>query len=82
MLLKATEGAWTELGLSLIGSLPPDQQSKHEKLKDEITSPYTSIAKIIKEVVKLYEKQDLFGGLKVKSGIVSKKFVMLRNGQI
>jgi hypothetical protein len=69
MLLKATEGAWTELGLSMIDSLPPDQQNKHKKLKEEITSPYTSIAKIIKEVVKLYEKQDLFGGLRGKSGI-------------
>ncbi len=73
MLLKATEGAWTELGLSMIASLSPDQQSKHEKLKEEITSPYTSITKIIKEVVKLYEKQDIFGGLKVKSGISLEK---------
>lgn len=39
MLMKATEGAWTELGLSLIGFLPQDQQKKHERLKDAILSP-------------------------------------------
>jgi hypothetical protein len=69
MLMKATEGAWTELGLSLIRYLPEDQRKKQEKIKDEIISPYTSASKIIKDVVDLYEKQGLFGELRKASGI-------------
>jgi len=73
MLMKATEGAWTELGLSLINFLPQELQKKHEKLKDSIISPYSSAAKIIKEVGELYEKQDLYGELRKKSGINTEK---------
>ncbi|HML39404.1 MAG TPA: hypothetical protein PKD23_01860 [Bellilinea sp.] len=73
MLMKATEGAWTELGLSLINFLPQELQIKHGKLKDSIISPYSSAAKIIKEVVELYEKQDLYGELRKKSGVNTEK---------
>ncbi len=36
MLLKATEGAWTELGLSLIGSLPPINGINMKSLKRKL----------------------------------------------
>lgn len=73
MLIKATEGAWTELGLSLLNYLSPEQQKKQEKLKDDIISPYSSVARIIKGVTELYEKQDLYGELRKKSGVNPEK---------
>lgn len=69
MLMKATEGAWIELGLALIAFLPTEQQKKYDRFKDDFISPYSSAAKIIKEVVELYEKQDLFAELRKRSGI-------------
>jgi hypothetical protein len=53
----------------LINYLPQEQQEKYEKLKGEIISPYSSAAKIIKEVVDLFGNQNLYGDLRKKSGV-------------
>jgi hypothetical protein len=79
MLAKAVEGAWSELGLALLKSLSEDQQQKLKKHSDTLSSDFSSIAKIIRTVLDLYEKQDLFAEISRKSKV---KLEDLRNAVI
>jgi hypothetical protein len=79
MLAKAVEGAWVELGLALLGSVDESKQQKLKKQSDVFTSEFSSIAKIIKTVLELYEKQDLFAELGRESKV---KLEDLRNAVI
>ncbi|MHB0966131.1 MAG: hypothetical protein ACYC36_06710 [Bellilinea sp.] len=69
MLAKAVEGAWLELGLTLIRSLSESDQEKLKKQSAVLTSEFSSIAKIIRTVMDLYEKQNLFTELNRKSEV-------------
>jgi hypothetical protein len=76
MLTKAVEGSWVELGLALIKSRSEDQQQRLKKQFDILSSDFSSIAKIIRTVLDIYEKQDMFEDLSKKSKI---KLEDLRN---
>lgn len=69
MLGKAAEGAWVELGLALVGAIPVQCQSMVDKAKEELASPYTSIAKKILTVLSLYDRQDIFRPVRDRSGV-------------
>jgi hypothetical protein len=82
MLAKASEGAWTKLGLSLLKIMPnqtPKQVDRISKIDKIMTDPFFGVAKRINEVIGLYSQQDLFGTLSEKSGI---KLDDLRNSVI
>jgi hypothetical protein len=79
MLAKAVEGAWGELGLALLRSLDESQQQKLKKQSEVLTSDFSSIARIIRTVMELYEKQDLFANLSRQSKV---KLEDLRNAVI
>lgn len=69
MLVKAIEGAWIELGVALIDSLPEEQSKLLQKKRDEMLNPNSSIVRIIKLVTEVYERRDLFGDISKKSGV-------------
>ena len=79
MLAKATEGAWVELGLALTKTIPDSQHERVKKYSESVMSEYSSIAKKIKTVLELYEKQDLFGDLSKQTNV---KLEDLRNAAI
>jgi hypothetical protein len=59
MLGKASEGAWIELGLSLVTAFPEGTSFKTEKSKDFFVDPFVGIGKKIREVLKLSEHLEL-----------------------
>jgi len=72
MLAKASEGAWTELGLSLLKCNPEHPNLRAEKrltIRDSLLSPDSSIVKKIRLVVDLYEKQDVFMEVRERSQV-------------
>lgn len=79
MLGKASEGAWIELGLSLVKALPESSNLNIEKLNDDLTSPFIGIGKKVNDVIKLYERQDLLKPVSKRSGL---KLQDLRNSVI
>lgn len=71
MLAKASEGAWTELGLSLLEVDPTNpslSREKREKTREMIVSPDSSVVKRIRAVLELYDRQDVFSDVKKRSG--------------
>ena len=71
MLAKASEGAWVELGMSLLKVNPNHSGLKTErrsKIRETLESPYSSTLQKMEEVTQLYEKQDVFEGVAKKSG--------------
>lgn len=79
MLGKASEGAWMELGFSLLKAIPPDGPVNIEKIRSKIEAPFISIAKKIVEIVKLYERKDLLESIQKGSGVTLQD---LRNSMI
>jgi hypothetical protein len=69
MLGKASEGAWIELGLSLVKAITPDGPVNIEKVKSKIEDPFIGIGKKIIEIVKLYERKDLLESIQKTSGV-------------
>jgi len=70
MLAKASEGAWTELGLSLLKCNREHPNLKTERrltVHDALLSPDSSVVKKIRLVLELYEKQDVFVEIKERS---------------
>lgn len=67
LLGRAAEGAWVELGLSLAKTIPDDSQISSEKLKNCIEDQFTGIGKKISEILKSYERKDIFGEIYKKS---------------
>ena len=57
MLGKASEEAWIDVGVALYEALPGDQTKKIE----DLTDPQTSIYRVLRTVVKLYEHSALDG---------------------
>jgi len=70
MLMRAVEGAWLELGLSLLKVLENEQQSDFIDQNYEIlTDDFSSAAKIIHTVQQIYERQDFFRKVAKLSGV-------------
>lgn len=71
MLAKASEGAWIEMGLSLL-KVDPDNTSlsseKREKIRETLKSQYPSIVQKTDTIVQLYDRQDIFGEVAKRSG--------------
>jgi len=75
MLGKAVEGAWIELGLSLLSLLQPSTEV--EKDKEKLMGLDNLVWKIEK-VIKLYDRQDLFAELSKASGIKPRNLIEIR----
>lgn len=63
MLGKAAEGAWIGLGFALLKSPEAVANLDTGKHRATLESPGIGVAKKIAEVVKLYERQDIFGAI-------------------
>jgi hypothetical protein len=71
MLASASEGAWIELGYSLLKVDPTNPNltpKQRDEYRDILTSPGASIVKKMEVVVQLYDRQDIFGAVKQNSG--------------
>lgn len=71
MLAKASEGAWLELGQSLLKVGPSNtglKAEKRHKIRETLESQYASTLQKMEVVVQLYEKQDVFGEVSKRSG--------------
>lgn len=82
MLAKASEGAWIELGLSLLKFASEGTGLRPEtvdKMRDELSSPFVSIAQKIQTVTQLYDRQDVFESVKKRSGVSNRH---LRNATV
>ncbi len=69
MLGKASEGAWLELGSSLIAAVPQGAEKSLQKQKAQLEDPMEGTFKKIKAVIAIYERQDVFGTIAKVSGI-------------
>lgn len=73
MLGKASEGAWLELGTSLLAYVPSDQQSKFKKQRELLEDPMTGTYRKIEAVLTVFDRQDAFNQLSALSGIKLKE---------
>jgi hypothetical protein len=72
MLAKASEGAWLELGDSLLKAASDKTGLKtesREKIKVALDDPHKSILAKMEEILKLYNRQDIFKEIAEKSGV-------------
>jgi hypothetical protein len=69
MLGKASEGAWQELGMSLVSILPKEEKQLSEKMRDILTNQNTSMHRRIQKVAELYKNKSLFKTLIAESGV-------------
>lgn len=71
MLAKASEGAWIELGLTLLEFAPDNpalNAGKREKFRAILNSQYDSFIRKMDTVVQIYDKQDIFAEMAKTSG--------------
>jgi hypothetical protein len=71
MLGTASEGAWIELGLSLIKVASTStalSKDALDKITEELKSPYTSVLQKLEAIAKLYERKDIFSEVMKQSG--------------
>jgi hypothetical protein len=69
MLGKASESAWTELGISLLAAVPDTEQSSVKKQRDVLQDPMLGTMKKIDAVNQLYGRQDLFLAIATSTGV-------------
>jgi len=69
MLGRASEGAWIELGLKLVDTVPQESQVKAQSVKEKLEDSFVSISKKIMETLKLYEHKDIFAKIYKESGV-------------
>lgn len=69
MLGKASEGAWLELGGSLLKSLKLEQRSAVKKQREDLENPMAGTLKKITAVQTLFRRQDFFADLSDQSGV-------------
>jgi hypothetical protein len=70
MLGKASEGAWIELGVGLVGALPDAERAKHERQKVEWSGPDVGFAKKSRDILKFLEsKQQHFKSISTAAGV-------------
>lgn len=71
MLAKASEGAWIEMGLSLLKTVPGNTGlniKQQEKIRETLNSEYTSVVQKMDTILQLFERQDIFGEVAKKCG--------------
>jgi hypothetical protein len=69
MLGRASEGAWIELGLGLVSTVPSNSPLQPDNIRDNLESPFIGIGKKIKDVIELYEHKEVFGVIQKKSKV-------------
>ncbi len=69
MLGKASEGAWLELGASLLAYVPTSNQSIFSKQRKVLEDPMIGTFRKIEAIIKVFERQDIFGPLSMSTGI-------------
>jgi hypothetical protein len=69
MLGKASEGAWLELGASLLAAVPTGQESTFRKQKDVLEDPMVGTFRKIEAVLAIYGHQEVFRSAALASGI-------------
>ena len=69
MLGKASEGAWLELGASLLPYVPSNQQSIFNKQRAVLEDPMVGTYRKIEAVLTVFDRQDIFSPLSALSGI-------------
>jgi len=73
MLGKASEGAWLELGASLIAYVPSNQQAVFSKQRTVLEDPMMGTFRKIEAILTVFDRQDIFGPVSVLSGIKPKE---------
>ena len=68
MLGKASEGAWLELGASLLRIVPSSEEAKYSKQRGALEDPMAGPLRKVEAVLTIYEHQELFGPLAKSSG--------------
>lgn len=69
MLGKASEGAWLELGESLMRIVPLSDKPKFAKFLDVLENPTLGTIKKIEAVLEVYRNKDVYGPLYITSGV-------------
>ena len=69
MLGKASEGAWLELGASLISAVPSGQQSAFDKQRNNLENSSLGPMKKVDSVLTIYSRQDIFAPVASASGV-------------
>ena len=69
MLGKASEGAWLELGASLVSAVSEEKRGSIQQQVDCLENPNLGIAKKIQEVIAVYDRKDLFKQIVKSTGI-------------
>jgi hypothetical protein len=73
MLGKASEGAWLELGASLIAYVPVNQQVVFSKQRVALEDPMMGTFRKIEAILAMFDRQDIFGPVPALSGIKPKE---------
>lgn len=69
MLGKASEGAWLELGASLIRLVPKANEPKYSKQRGVLEDPMMGTYRKIEAVLTIFDHQELFGPVSKASGV-------------
>lgn len=69
MLGKASEGAWLELGASLLRIVPTSDEAKYAKQRAILEDPMMGPLRKVEAVLTMYEHQELFGPIAKLSGV-------------
>jgi hypothetical protein len=69
MLGKASEGAWVELGASLLRIVPPSEEAKYSKQRNVLEDPMVGPLRKVEAVLTIYDHQELFGPLAKLCGV-------------
>jgi len=73
MLGKASEGAWLELGASLLAYVPSSQQTSFSKQRAVLEDPMMGTFRKIEAILTVFDRQDIFGPVSALSGIKPKE---------
>lgn len=69
MLGKASEGAWLELGASLLRHVPAAEEQKYSKQRNVLEDPMMGPLRKVDAVLTIYDHQELFGSITKASGV-------------
>jgi hypothetical protein len=69
MLGKASEGAWLELGASLIAAIPKSDETKYTKQRSILEDPMMGTYRRIEAVLTVFDHQELFGAASKSAGV-------------
>jgi hypothetical protein len=69
MLGKASEGAWLELGASLVAMIPKSDESKYAKQRAILEDPMMGTYRKIDAVLTVFDHQELFGPVSKTAGV-------------